>query len=195
MNSRLRTAAALLGAALLAVPAWAADAAPAGAGPGSAAAAAGTHADTRWADLIPKGWNPTQHFRGGAEAAAVEDGSSKAMDLMREMREVWDNAPTNEKMDGALVRLPGYIVPLEQADGEITEFLLVPYFGACIHSPPPPANQIVHVKVAKPLKGLRSMDAVWVTGRLNAARQDSAMGTSGYQIQTAGVARYAEPRR
>ena len=74
--------------------------------------------------------------------------------MMRQMRELWDNAPTNPKMDGARVRLPGYVVPLEEVKGELKEFLLVPYFGACIHSPPPPANQIVHVTSQHAAEGL-----------------------------------------
>ena len=71
------------------------------------------------------------------------------------------------------MRLPGYVVPLEEVKGELKEFLLVPYFGACIHSPPPPANQIVHVTSRTPLKGWRTMDAVWVNGTLKAARSES----------------------
>ena len=56
------------------------------------------------------------------------------------------NAPVVTQLDGQLIRLPGYIVPLEvNEEGRTTEFLLVPYFGACIHVPPPPSNQIVHV--------------------------------------------------
>ena len=56
------------------------------------------------------------------------------------------DAPMVKALDGQQVRLPGYIVPLEVSEeGRVTEFLLVPYFGACIHVPPPPPNQIVHV--------------------------------------------------
>jgi hypothetical protein len=115
--------------------------------------------------------------------------------MMRRLREVWDNAPTNPKMDGVRVRLPGYVVPLEEVKGELKEFLLVPYFGACIHSPPPPANQIVHVVSAQPLKGWRTMDAVWVNGTLKAARSDSAMGASAYVIQNPVVERYVPKPR
>jgi hypothetical protein len=71
----------------------------------------------------------------------------------------------------------------------------VPYFGACIHSPPPPANQIVHVKAQAPLKGWRTMDAVWVSGTLQAARADTSMGASGYLIADPVVERYVfKPR-
>ena len=129
------------------------------------------------------------------DAGLVAEGSVKERNLMRQMRGVWDNAPTNPKMDGARVRLPGYVVPLEEIKNELKEFLLMPYFGACIHSPPPPANQIVHVLAAQPLKGWRTMDAVWVNGTLKATRSDSAMGTSGYSIADPVVERYVPKPR
>jgi hypothetical protein len=70
-------------------------------------------------------------------------------------------------LDGQYVKLPGYIVPLESdAGGMLDEFLLVPYFGACIHVPPPPPNQIVYVKLKKPFN-LKSMaDPYWITGTI-----------------------------
>jgi hypothetical protein len=103
------------------------------------------------------------------------------MELMKEMRAVWDNAPTRPELNGARLRLPGYVVPLDTSVGGLKEFLLVPYFGACIHSPPPPANLIVHVKLTKPAS-IRTMDAVWVTGVLSTGRRDSPMGVSGYAM-------------
>jgi hypothetical protein len=150
--------------------------------------------ETTWEELMPTGWDPMKEFRAG-DAGLVAEGSVKERNLMRQMRELWDNAPTNPKMDGARVRLPGYVVPLEEVKGELKEFLLVPYFGACIHSPPPPANQIVHVTSSTPLKGWRTMDAVWVNGTLKAARADTAMGASGYLIADPVVERYVmKPR-
>jgi len=68
----------------------------------------------------------------------------------------------------------------------------VPYFGACIHSPPPPSNQIVHVLPKSAAKGLRSMDAVWITGTLVTVRTDSYMGAAGYRIEALSVAPYSE---
>ena len=93
---------------------------------------------------MPKDWDPMKGLGFGDPGLVMAEGSVKERNLMRQMREIWDNAPTNPKMDGARVRLPGYVVPLEEVKGDFKEFLLVPYFGACIHSPPPPANQIVH---------------------------------------------------
>jgi hypothetical protein len=126
------------------------------------------------------------------DAGLVPEGSVKERNLMRQMREVWDNAPTNPKIDGALVRLPGYVVPLEEVKGELKEFLLVPYFGACIHSPPPPANQIIHVKPKTPAKGFKSMDTVWVSGTLRTLRSDTFMGVSSYRMEAVGIERYVE---
>ena len=149
---------------------------------------------TRWEDLVPKEWDPTKRFRQ-LDLGRLGDADPKVLQLMREMRETWDNAPTNGRMDGAGVRLPGYVVPLDTAQGGLREFLLVPYFGACIHAPPPPANQIVHVFLDKPLNGIRTIDTVWVTGTLRTARQDTAMGMSGYAIRDAVVERYVPPAR
>jgi hypothetical protein len=62
--------------------------------------------------------------------------------------------------------MPGFVLPLEYAGKKVTEFLLVPWVGACIHTPPPPANQIVHVIVdegnARESSGM--FEPVWVTG-------------------------------
>ena len=124
----------------------------------------------------------------------MRDSDPRTDRLLLDMRATWDNAPTVGAMDGAVVKLAGYVVPLDGTGGELREFLLVPYFGACIHSPPPPANQIVHVTALRPLQGLRTMDAVWVSGTMNTARQSSIMGVSGYRIDAESVERYV-PRQ
>lgn len=148
----------------------------------------------RWEELVPNDWDPGKRFRD-RNVQGLSDADPKVLQLMRELREEWDNAPTRPELDGAAVRIPGYLVPLEESRGELSEFLLVPYFGACIHSPPPPANQIVHVLPAKAVKGFRSMDAVWVTGTLRTHRQDSSMGVSGYRLEAQAVEKYSAGAR
>jgi hypothetical protein len=72
-----------------------------------------------------------------------------------------------KKMDGAVVRVPGYIIPLEDNEQSVSEFLLVPYPMACIHVPAPPPNLIVHVKMDKGRKVDFDFYApVWTQGRL-----------------------------
>ena len=136
--------------------------------------------ELQWSELIPKGWSPLAELRKLNPAASD---SPEAMELMRD---IWDKAPTNPAVEGIQARLPGYVVPLDTQPAGIKEFLLVPYFGACIHSPPPPANQIVNVRLVAPAK-LRAMDVVWVQGTLRAARTDSSMGVSGYVMQATDV--------
>jgi hypothetical protein len=148
----------------------------------------------QWEELVPKGWDPFARFKG-MNLGMLSDSSPRVLQLMRELREALDNAPTVAALDGAAVKLPGYVVPLEEVKGELKEFLLVPYFGACIHTPPPPANQIIHVVAAKPVKGIRSMEAVWVSGTLKTLRGDSVMGTSGYRMEAVAVDRYVPPGR
>ncbi len=147
----------------------------------------------KWEEMVPAGWDPAARLRNRGDLSRIQDGDPKADALLREVREIWDAAPTRPELNGQKVRLPGYLVPLEGQAGEWKEFLLVPYFGACIHSPPPPANQIVHVKAAIPAKGLRSMDTVWITGTLRTERRDTDMGVSGYTVDGAVVEKYVEP--
>jgi hypothetical protein len=74
----------------------------------------------------------------------------------------------NPAVDGKTIRIPGYVLPLEFSGSKVTEFLLVPWVGACIHTPPPEPNQIVYVKPDKAFEMRRMFDAVWVTGRIAA---------------------------
>jgi len=158
------------------------------------AAKAGEPVEIKWDDLVPKGWDPMKGMPANAgNLAILGDGDPKAQDMYNKLREAWDNAPTVTALDGAAIKLPGYLVPLDESKVGITEFLLVPYFGACIHTPPPPANQIVLVVPSKALQGYRSMDTVWVRGTLRAARNPSPMGTSAYRLEAAAVERYTTP--
>jgi hypothetical protein len=105
----------------------------------------------------------------------------------------WVKAPVNESMNGQRIRIPGFIAPLDwENDAELKEFLLVPYFGACIHLPPPPANQIIYVKMGKSLKGIRSMDAIWAYGTVYIEKNDSgSMGASGSRMKMDKVEPYS----
>jgi hypothetical protein len=159
--------------------------------PASGSRAAGAREIT-WLALVPKDWDPQARLRRH-NVEGLDDSDPRAQQYMRELREVLDTAPTVTDLDGVLIRMPGYVVPLEHTRDGLTEFLLVPYYGACIHTPPPPANQIVHVKSGKAVKGFGAMAAVWVTGTLKAARHDSGMGVAGYALQLTKMEAYRGP--
>jgi len=107
-----------------------------------------------------------------------------------------------QALNGQLIRIPGYVLPLEMSGTKVTEFLLVPYVGACIHVPPPPPNQIIYVKVAQS-NGYRSdklYDPVFVTGLISANSQvkdlhlvDGSAGINiGYSMEASNIEPYKE---
>lgn len=118
----------------------------------------------------------------------------------REMNELrrGQGAVLNRALDGQLVRIPGYLLPLELKGRKVTEFLLVPWVGACIHTPPPPPNQIVHVKPEVPYEMNGMFEPIWVTGKLSAGATKKSLymidGTSdvdiGYSIGASRVEAY-----
>jgi uncharacterized protein len=152
------------------------------------------YTELAWDTLVPKDWDPMRQYRG-AGIDRLDDADPAAVALARRMRETWDNAPTNPTLDGARVRLSGYVVPLDMQRADMREFLLVPYFGACIHVPAPAANQLVHVRLGAAAAALRTMDTVWVSGTLHTRRNDSPMGVSGYSMDADHVERRTVLRR
>jgi uncharacterized protein len=87
------------------------------------------------------------------------------------------------KLDGVLVRIPGFMVPLEDTETRVTEFLLVPYFGACIHTPPPPPNQMAHVLMERnQTVNVNLWDPIWIIGKLSIESVESPYGIVGFQV-------------
>jgi hypothetical protein len=130
----------------------------------------------------------------GLDLARLKDSDPKAQEALEKMRSAWDQAPVETALNGQRVRIAGFVVPLERKGEQILEFLLVPYFGACIHVPPPPANQIIHVIPEKPVTGMRTMDAMWVSGTLKLDRSETGMGVSGYRLRGEALAPYTRPK-
>ena len=97
-------------------------------------------------------------------------------------------------MDGQRVRIPGFIVPLEFDDEQtITQFFLVPYFGACIHMPPPPPNQIILVTYPEGFKLSALYDPFWISGVLRTTVTANDLATSAYSLTMYHHAPYTEP--
>ncbi|WP_236238025.1 DUF3299 domain-containing protein [Pseudomonas faucium] len=101
------------------------------------------------------------------------------------------NAPVVEALDGQLIKLPGYIVPLEVSEeGRTTEFLLVPYYGACIHVPPPPSNQIVHIFSEMGVRVEDLYQPYWIEGKLQVKASTSELADAGYQMDAEKIYAY-----
>ena len=147
-----------------------------------------------WADLVPKDFRPDEliaRYDAEHDLSSLGDDDPRAQELMRKLMDLWNEAPTVEELDGQTVRLPGFVVPLEGDGRKVNEFLLVPYYGACIHVPPPPANQTVHVRTQDSGARVRGLfDTVWVTGVVHVERKKSTLAEAGYQIEAIEVAPY-----
>ena len=129
-----------------------------------------------WEDLIPKDYIMPP----------------VSMDHAGSMAQVAPNAPLIGSLDGTLAKIPGFVVPLEGDSESITEFLLVPYFGACVHVPPPPSNQIVYVKFTKGVPIANLNDAVWVTGTLSTEGWTGDIASVGYSMTGISVSSFDE---
>lgn len=161
---------------------------------GSSAAGAVVR-DITWSDLVPPRGDPREQAgETRLDIGTLSDSDPRAVAMLSRMREAWSRAPTVAALDGEWVRIPGYVVPLDAPTSGRPEFLLVPYFGACIHAPPPPANQIIHVLSMPAATAFRAMDSVWVSGRLAVATSESAIGSSGYRLEAVSVEKFVVPR-
>jgi|EndMetStandDraft_4_1072995.scaffolds.fasta_scaffold117696_3 hypothetical protein len=156
-------------------------------------AKAGDFKVTEWDSLMPKDWDPMKGV-SVLSLGRMQDGDPQAIAALERLKRSWDTAPTEPAMDNTRIRIAGFVVPLDAEGETLHEFLLVPYFGACIHTPPPPANQVIHVTLATPAKGIRMMDAIWVSGQLHTGISDTAMGTSGYRMDGQAVSLYQGKR-
>lgn len=97
------------------------------------------------------------------------------------------------QLSGKRVSIPGFMVPLEDDLDVVTEFLLVPYAGACIHVPPPPPNQIVYVKMDKNTKvQVTFTDPILVTGILKVSTVQSPYGDVSYDLAGESVVPYQQ---
>jgi len=147
--------------------------------------------EVEWDELMPEGWRKkvilelTRMRRYGS----LTDGDPRADEAYARLKKTWDAAPPTKTYIGKPIRIAGYVVPLDAERMQSSEFLLVPYFGACIHSPPPPANQIILIKPPKGSR-FRTMDAIWVEGILTEGKTSSEVGTSTYILTADKITLY-----
>jgi uncharacterized protein len=154
--------------------------------------------ELHWKDLVPP-IQPTatkpKPFFAGATPKTDNNDTGPPPPPTTEGR--WMSTPSTKTptptpivaaLDGKTVRIGGYIVPLDFEQTKVKEFLLVPFVGACIHVPPPPANQIIYVKVEKGFEVGGTFDPVTVTGKLAVSQTFTGLAETGYSINADTVA-------
>lgn len=154
----------------------------------------GKYQQLRWPDLIPDSelraiLNPPESLmniaEGSEEDIRVQGGlksSSKGGDTAYERALVSTNVKA--EYNNHLIKLPAFIVPLDFTDdGTISSFFAVPFFGACIHVPPPPPNQIIYSTYSKGFKVEQLYEPFWLFGKLSTKKLTNDMATAAYSLQ------------
>ena len=156
-----------------------------------------------WTDLIPEAelaiLSKPPSYIDEIEDGSLEDKISgqiqNALDIATDDPYQQALVSTNviPEMNGKAVRIPGFVVPIEFDDDQvITQFFLVPFFGACIHYPPPPPNQIILVNYPKGLKFDVLYNPFWISGVLNTSITQNDLATSAYTMNMQYVEDYRE---
>jgi len=160
--------------------------------PTMAVVAAEQPMELQWSHLMPPAPPKLRSFlapKGGPfDVGPVPSGGLTAHEAQPEAR--WMSTPSASRepvpvvdsLDGKRVRIGGYVVPLDFEATSVKEFLLVPFVGACIHVPPPPANQIIYVKSDEGFGVKGSFDPVYVTGTLKVIATSTGLADAGYSI-------------
>ena len=143
-------------------------------------AAADQVIDLNWEDLLPETGNASRATPRGVVQHGETPFDSQEMDYDG-VRSDWN---------GKTVRLPGFMVPIDYTGAEVTAFILVPYFGACVHVPPPPPNQLVFVTTEKPYESNGLFEAVNVTGIIDTDPTSTRLAEIGYSLSADRVENY-----
>ena len=132
--------------------------------------------------------NTTTLADAGDPYATIAEGSE--FDFMPQL----GSFETVEDLDGVLVRIPGYVVPFDfNTDAKLNEFLFVPYMGACIHTPPPPPNQIVFIRAEQGVRVKDIWAPYWIEGTIHTERNDNDLGNTAYALEMSKLDPYPMP--
>jgi hypothetical protein len=168
------------------------------AGATGAAGAADDPLELKWAQLMPPApaaaARPKTFFSGAGKATDESEAlpqplpEGKFMSMKR--RQPGGDAPPAvvSELNGKRVKIGGYVVPLDFESTSIKEFLLVPFVGACIHVPPPPANQIIYVKAADAFEVSGPFEPVSVVGTLSTETAFTGLADAGYTLSAEAIA-------
>ncbi|SDH31856.1 hypothetical protein SAMN04488136_11342 [Vibrio xiamenensis] len=132
-----------------------------------------------WIDLIPEN-ERNQFDESGMPMTDHSGGAAKQSSI----------GGTRSELNGSQIKIPGFVIPLEGDENTVTEFLLVPYFGACIHVPPPPPNQIIYVKFPKGAPVQELWDVIYVVGTLKTESISTDLATTAYVVEGERIEEY-----
>ena len=145
-----------------------------------------------WLDLMPKKdlnalLNPPSYIENIQEGIVEDEILNELKNLPKSLTDPYQKAlvstDVKKEMNGKAIKIPGFIVPLDfSSEKEIKNFFLVPYFGACIHVPPPPPNQIIYVSSEKPFQLKNLYDPYWISGTLKTTSVTNDLAIAAYSM-------------
>ncbi|HBY41868.1 MAG TPA: DUF3299 domain-containing protein [Alteromonas sp.] len=155
--------------------------------------AAVEYTEVEWTDLMPKDdldalLAPPEYLNDIADGSQQDSvaalNQKESVDAQtKRYRDALSSTRVMQEFNGKQIRIPGYMVPLEQnEEREVTAFFIVPYFGACLHMPPPPPNQILYVQYEEGIALEALQQPFWFEGTLTVALNENALGTSAYTL-------------
>ena len=162
-----------------------------------------TFTTVEWADLIPPEvleilLNPPSYIAEIEDGSAEDQITSQMKNTLAEeeedaYRRALASTDVNPSMDGQKIRIPGFVVPLEfDEEQTISQFFLVPYFGACLHMPPPPPNQIILVDAPEGVQMSALYEPFWLEGEVSTVVTENDMAKSAYAMQLHKLSPYRE---
>lgn len=162
-----------------------------------------SYEEIEWIQLMPKDdldalLNPPEYLydiEDGSEQDTLDSLDAKPFENEQDKRyqQALSSVRVIESYNNKKIRVPGFIVPLESEEGKhISEFFVVPYFGACLHMPPPPPNQIIYVKFEQGVELQSLYDAFWFEGKITINTVENELGTSAYELKLDRVLPYEE---
>lgn len=135
--------------------------------------------DLQWSELSPPGWNPGLTLQR-LGVGAMKDNDPGVSDTMTQIRREWDHAPPVSLPEGTPVRLTGFPVLLDEMAGSARTIILAPYYGACVHRPSPPANQMVVVALKNAFPVNMQPYPVWIVGKIVPQLTPTRYGQAAY---------------
>jgi len=139
-----------------------------------------SYTDLDWTDLLPQG-QPSP-------PPVIQELLDHSQPELRGQQPVSSGVRTD--WNGQIVRLPGFIVPIDYSGTGVTAFILVPFVGACVHVPPPPANQLVFVTTPTPYEFKGLFEAVNVVGMFGTAAMVTQLAEIGYALSADSIEPY-----
>ena len=111
----------------------------------------------------------------------------------QEYQQAMISTETVSSFNGQFVSLPGFVVPIEFYDNNSPSLVfVVPYYGACIHFPPPPPNQIVFVRLEPSDFEVNLEQPYLIRGVFSEGLFEDIAGTSAYEIEVLDISEYSD---